>query len=146
MNKDTYCPMPFVTLAVNPNNWLTRCMMSNSDMGPIERDAWSNDKFTALRTDMLAGKWDEDGCHSCWYKEQNGQTSRRNKWVDSELKYMGATNVYENNLSVKRNTIKHLYMSVSSFHLAGKKLILFLKVKKYVILQLYLKIKSFGYL
>ena len=114
MHKDTYCPMPFVTLAVNPNNWLTRCMMSNSDMGPIERDAWSNDKFTTLRTDMLAGKWDQKGCHSCWYKEQNDQTSRRNKWVDSELKYMGETNVYENNLSVKRNTIKHLYMNFNN--------------------------------
>ena len=114
MHKDTYCPMPFVTLAVNPNNWLTRCMMSNSDMGPIERDAWSNDKFTTLRTDMLAGKWDQKGCHSCWYKEQNDQTSRRNKWVDSELKYMGATNIYKNNLSVKRNTIKHLYMNFNN--------------------------------
>ena len=114
MHKDTYCPMPFVTLAVNPNNWLTRCMMSNYDMGPIERDAWSNDKFTTLRTDMLAGKWDQKGCHSCWYKEQNDQTSRRNKWVDSELKYMGETNVYENNLSVKRNTIKHLYMNFNN--------------------------------
>lgn len=114
MHKDTYCPMPFVTLAVNPNNWLSRCMMSNYAMGPIERDEWSNDKFTALRTNMLAGKWDEEGCKSCWYKEQNDQTSRRNKWVDSELKYMGATNVYENNLSVKRNAIKHLYMNFNN--------------------------------
>jgi len=114
MHKDTYCPMPFVTLAVNPNNWLSRCMMSNYAMGPIERDAWSNDKFTTLRTDMLAGKWDQKGCHSCWYKEQNDQTSRRNKWVDSELKYMGTTNIYKNNLSVKRNTIKHLYMNFNN--------------------------------
>jgi MoaA/NifB/PqqE/SkfB family radical SAM enzyme len=114
MHKDTYCPMPFVTLAVNPNNWLTRCMMSNHNMGTIERDTWSNDKFTTLRTDMLAGKWDEEGCRSCWYKETNGQKSRRNRWIDSELKYMGTTNVYENNLSVKRNTIKHLYMNFNN--------------------------------
>ena len=114
MHKDTYCPMPFVTLAVNPNNWLTRCMMSNYDMGPIERNAWSNDKFTALRTNMLAGKWDEDGCHSCWFKETNGQKSRRNRWIDSELKYMGAENIYIQNLSVDRNTIKHLYMNFNN--------------------------------
>ena len=114
MNNDTYCPMPFVTLAVNPNNWLTRCMMSNYNMGPIENDSWSNDKFTALRTDMLAGKWDEQGCHSCWFKEKNGQKSRRNRWIDSELKYMGETNIYKNNLSVKRNTIKHLYMNFNN--------------------------------
>tara|TARA_B100001094_G_scaffold42811_1_gene37593 strand:+ start:4022 stop:5179 length:1158 start_codon:yes stop_codon:yes gene_type:complete len=116
MHKDTYCPMPFVTLAVNPNNWLTRCMMSNYNMGPIERDAWSNDKFTTLRTDMLAGKWDEDGCHSCWYKEQNGQTSRRNKWFSQkgEKKYMGEENVYVKNLNVRRNKIKHLYMNFNN--------------------------------
>ncbi len=108
--------MPFVTLAVNPNNWLTRCMMSNYNMGPIERDAWSNDKFTTLRTDMLAGKWDEDGCHSCWYKEQNGQTSRRNKWFSQkgEKKYMGEENVYVKNLNVRRNKIKHLYMNFNN--------------------------------
>ena len=88
--------------------------MSNYDMGPIERNAWSNDKFTALRTNMLAGKWDEDGCHSCWFKETNGQKSRRNRWIDSELKYMGETNIYKNNLSVKRNTIKHLYMNFNN--------------------------------
>jgi hypothetical protein len=83
-------------------------------MGPIENDSWSNDKFTALRTDMLAGKWDEQGCHSCWFKEKNGQKSRRNRWIDSELKYMGETNIYKNNLSVKRNTIKHLYMNFNN--------------------------------
>ena len=114
MHKDTYCPMPFVTLAVNPNNWLTRCMMSNHNMGTIEHDSWSNDKFTALRTDMLAGKWDEEGCKSCWFKETNGQKSRRNRWIDSELKYMGAENVYAQNLSVDRNTIKHLYMNFNN--------------------------------
>ncbi len=88
--------------------------MSNYNMGPIENDSWSNDKFTALRTDMLAGKWDEQGCHSCWFKEKNGQKSRRNRWIDSELKYMGETNIYKNNLSVKRNTIKHLYMNFNN--------------------------------
>ena len=114
MHKDTYCPMPFVTLAVNPNNWLSRCMMSNHNMGPIEYDSWSNDKFKTLRTNQLNGIWDEDGCKSCWYKETNGQKSRRNRWVESELKYMGAENVYAQNLSVDRNTIKHLYMNFNN--------------------------------
>ena len=41
MHKDTWCPMPFVTLAVNPNNWLSRCMMSNKKMGLIEKDSYS---------------------------------------------------------------------------------------------------------
>ena len=114
MHNDTYCPMPFVTLAVNPNNWLSRCMMSNHNMGPIEYDSWSNNKFKTLRTNQLNGIWDEDGCKSCWYKETNGQKSRRNRWVESELKYMGAENVYAQNLSVRRNTIKHLYMNFNN--------------------------------
>ena len=114
MHKDTYCPMPFVTLAVNPNNWLSRCMMGNEKMGLIERDSYSNKNFTTLRQNMLNGIWDEDGCHSCWYKEQHGQKSRRNRWIEAEEKYMGATNIYENNLSVKRNTIKHLYMNFNN--------------------------------
>ncbi len=114
MHKDTYCPMPFVTLAVNPNNWLSRCMMSNHNMGPIERASWSNDKFKTLRNNQLNGIWDQDGCKSCWFKEQNGQKSRRNRWVESELKYMGAENVYAQNLSVRRNTIKHLYMNFNN--------------------------------
>jgi len=114
MHKDTYCPMPFVTLAVNPNNWLSRCMMSNHNMGTIEKAGWSSDKFQKLRTDMLNGTWDEQGCSSCFFKEKNGQTSRRNKWVRSEEKYTGAVNIYKNNLNVKRNTIKHLYMNFNN--------------------------------
>tara|TARA_B100001287_G_scaffold275791_1_gene284454 strand:- start:1061 stop:2209 length:1149 start_codon:yes stop_codon:yes gene_type:complete len=114
MHKDTWCPMPFVTLAVNPNNWLSRCMMSNHNMGTIEKEGWSNDKFQKLRTNMLNGVWDEQGCSSCFYKEKNGQTSRRNKWVNNEEKYTGAINIYKNNLNVKRNTIKHLYMNFNN--------------------------------
>ena len=114
MHKDTYCPMPFVTLAVNPNNWLSRCMMGNENMGLIERDSYSNKNFTTLRQNMLNGIWDEKGCHSCWYKESNGQKSRRNRWIEAEEKYMGAIDIYKNNLSVKRNTIKHLYMNFNN--------------------------------
>ena len=114
MHKDTYCPMPFVTLTVNPNNWLSRCMMSNKTMGPITKDGWSNGKFQTLRTNMLHGHWDEDGCHSCWWKEGHGQKSRRNRWVEGEEKYMGATNIYKNNLNVRKNTIKHLYMNFNN--------------------------------
>ena len=114
MHKDTYCPMPFVTLAVNPNNWLSRCMMSNKQMGPITKEGWSNENFQELRSNMLKGVWDEKGCESCWYKEANGQTSRRNKWIKHQKRYTGGTDVYENNLSVMRNTIKHLYMNFNN--------------------------------
>jgi MoaA/NifB/PqqE/SkfB family radical SAM enzyme len=114
MHKDTYCPMPFVTLAVNPNNWLSRCMMSHKLMGPITKDGYSNSNFQQLRSDMLSGIWDKDGCHSCWFKENNGQTSKRNKWVNSEVRYTGAADVYKNNLNTKTNTIKHLYMNFNN--------------------------------
>ena len=114
MHKDTHCPMPFVTLAVNPNNWLSRCMMSNKNMGPIERDAWSNQNFQTLRTNMLAGIWDQNGCHSCWFKERNGQKSRRQRWREREEQYMGAVDIYKNNLDIHRNIIKHLYMNFNN--------------------------------
>jgi MoaA/NifB/PqqE/SkfB family radical SAM enzyme len=89
-------------------------MMSNKTMGPITREGYSNGKFQTLRTNMLNGFWDEDGCHSCWYKEKHGQKSRRGRWLEAEERYMGDTGVYENNLSVKRNTIKHLYMNFNN--------------------------------
>ena len=88
--------------------------MSNHNMSPITKEGWSNNKFTTLRTDMLRGVWDQDGCKSCWFKETNGQKSRRNRWIEAQEKYMGAIDIYKNNLSVKRNTIKHLYMNFNN--------------------------------
>lgn len=110
----TYCPMPFVTLTVNPGNFISRCMMSWTNMGPIEKSTYSNNAFQNLRENMLNGKWDTLGCHTCHLKEQNGLNSQRTKWLDREVKYLGENGIYESNLSIKRNKIYHLYMNFSN--------------------------------
>jgi len=101
MNLDTYCPMPFVTLTVNPGGTISRCMMSLENMGPISADTYSNEKFQTLRQNMLQGKWDEQGCNSCFRAEQNGYRSQRLKWLDREEKYLDEKGIYQNNLNIR---------------------------------------------
>jgi molybdenum cofactor biosynthesis enzyme MoaA len=106
--------MPFVTLTVNPGNYISRCMMSWENMGPVEKSTYSNDNFQKLRTNMLNGVWDKEGCESCYFKEQNGLTSQRTKWLDREEKYLRETGIYEANKSINRNKIYHLYMNFNN--------------------------------
>lgn len=114
MNKNTYCPMPFVTLSINPGNYISRCMMSHERMGPIAHDTYSNKQFQDLRKNMLSGVWDKEGCRSCLHKEQQGMKSQRQKWLEREVKYLGEEGIYENNLDIRRNKIYHLYMNFSN--------------------------------
>jgi len=114
LNKKTYCPMPFVTLTANPGNYVSRCMMSLGSMGPIEHKTYSNNEFQSLRKNMLNGTWDEVGCESCFYKEQNGIKSQRQKWLEREEKYLGETGIYQSNLDIDRNKIYHLYMNFNN--------------------------------
>jgi organic radical activating enzyme len=109
-----YCPMPFVTLTVNPGNFISRCMMSLSKMGPIEYDTYSNTAFQTLRANQLAGVWDKEGCDTCYNKEQDGQQSQRTKWLAREQKYLRETGIYDSNKSIIRNRIYHLYMNFSN--------------------------------
>lgn len=106
--------MPFITLAVNPGNYISRCMMSMKNMGPITSDTYSNSAYQTLRQNMLDGVWDEDGCETCFAKEQDGFASQRTKWLDREEKYLSESGIYKSNLSVERNKIYHLYMNFSN--------------------------------
>ena len=56
--SNVYCPMPFVTLTIHPGNFISRCMMSLDNMGPIDLNTYSNDAFQTLRANQLAGIWD----------------------------------------------------------------------------------------
>ena len=56
-NKKTYCPMPFVTMTVNPGNYISRCMMSHKSMGEIQSKTLQNLAFETLRSNMLNGVW-----------------------------------------------------------------------------------------
>lgn len=112
--SNTYCPMPFVTLTVNPGNYIARCMMSLANMGPIERTTYSNDAFKTLRSNQLKGIWDKEGCSTCYHKEQDGQQSQRTKWLEREVKYLREEGIYKSNLNIERNKIYHLYMNFSN--------------------------------
>jgi len=114
MKTNAYCPMPFVTLTVNPGGTISRCMMSLENMGPLSAGTYSNEKFQALRQNMLDGKWDEQGCNSCFRAENNGHRSQRLKWLDREEKYLEETGIYNSNLSVIENNIYHLYMNFNN--------------------------------
>jgi organic radical activating enzyme len=110
----SYCPMPFVTLTVNPGGNISRCMMSLETMGPLSSSTYSNEKFQTLRKDMLNGVWDNAGCHACINAEKNGNKSQRQKWLEREEKYLGETGIYENNLKLTANNIYHLYMNFNN--------------------------------
>ena len=112
--SNVYCPMPFVTLTIHPGNFISRCMMSLDNMGPIDLNTYSNDAFQTLRANQLAGIWDEKGCETCFRKEQEGQQSQRTKWLEREEKYLRETGIYENNQNIIRNKIYHLYMNFNN--------------------------------
>jgi len=114
MDKKAYCPMPFVTLTVNPTGVITRCMMSMKTMGTISKNTYSNQEFQTLRKNMLDGIWDEKGCESCKNAEDNGRWSQRLKWLDREEKYLGETGIYEANTNIVKNDIHHLYMNFNN--------------------------------
>jgi organic radical activating enzyme len=114
MNPKTYCPMPFVTLTVNPGNYISRCMMSLRQMGVVKKETYSNENFQTLRTNMLNGVWDQVGCQNCFSKETEGLKSQREKWLEREKFYLGEEGIYKNNLSVNRNKIYHLYMNFNN--------------------------------
>ena len=114
MDKTAYCPMPFVTLTVNPTGVITRCMMSMKTMGSISKNTYSNAEFQTLRKNMLNGIWDEKGCESCKNAEDNGRWSQRLKWLDREEKYLGETGIYEANTNIVKNDIHHLYMNFNN--------------------------------
>ena len=114
MDKTAYCPMPFVTLTVNPTGVMTRCMMSMKPMGPIAKSTYENEDFQTLRKNMLNGVWDLSGCESCKRAEDDGRKSQRTKWLDREEKYLGTTGIYEQNTDLVSNEVHHLYMNFNS--------------------------------
>jgi len=114
MHDKTYCPMPFISLSVNPGNYISRCMMSTANMGSIQKETYSNEKFQNLRQNMLDGSWDEIGCSTCFNKERQEQLSQRLKWLKNQKHYLDDDGIYEQNLDITRNKIYHLYMNFSN--------------------------------
>jgi len=113
-NKKTYCPMPFVTMTVNPGNYISRCMMSVKSMGEIQSKTLQNLAFETLRSNMLNGVWDKEGCKVCYSRENANLDSQRLKWLKNEKIYLDEEGIYEKNINLSRNKIYHLYLNFSN--------------------------------
>ena len=72
LHSKSWCPLPFNAISFHPTGALTRCMMSNIPMG----ESFDSVQMQQLRQDMLDGKWDKEGCISCWKKEEQGNIVR----------------------------------------------------------------------
>lgn len=106
--------MPFVTMTVNPGNYISRCMMSHESMGEIESKTLQNPAFKTLRSNMLNGVWDKEGCKVCYKRENANLDSQRLKWLKNEKKYLDEDGLYEKNINLSRNKIYHLYLNFSN--------------------------------
>jgi radical SAM protein with 4Fe4S-binding SPASM domain len=78
--SDTLCPLPWQHLEVSAQGEIHPCCVSSQDIGNINtvslKDAFYNNKMSALRQDFLDGK-QPDGCKHCWRTEDKGLISNR---------------------------------------------------------------------
>ena len=77
---DTLCPLPWQHLEVSAQGEIRPCCVSSQDIGNINtvslKNAFYNDKMSALRQDFLDGK-QPNGCKHCWGTEDKGLISNR---------------------------------------------------------------------
>lgn len=116
MHSDAWCPIPFIGVSLHPTGSLTRCMMSEEDMTPrgagVDSFDWDSQSFQKLRTDMLAGTWDEKGCANCKMKEDAGVRSQRQNWLVNK-KADFATGAYDNP-TLTDNPVRHLFLNFNN--------------------------------
>ena len=110
-HSETWCPIPFVGLALHPMGFLTRCMMSEEVMSN-ELD-WDSPDFQNLRQSMLDGKWDEPGCSNCKMKEDTGVKSQRQNWLSENTQKRFPPGSY-NNPKLTDNTVRHLFLNFNN--------------------------------
>lgn len=109
LHSDSWCPLPFNAISFHPTGKLTRCMMSNTSMG----NSYDSAEMQQLRQDMLDGKWDKEGCMSCWKKEEKGNISQRQKWLQRNPEDFLSTQGY---LAPKLtgNPVNHMFINYSN--------------------------------
>lgn len=81
---DTFCSLPWTHLYIAPDGDILPCCTGNTDfpIGNIHQqklsEIYNNDRFQSLRRRMLQGLRTKE-CASCWYKEDSGLSSIRQK-------------------------------------------------------------------
>jgi MoaA/NifB/PqqE/SkfB family radical SAM enzyme len=110
LHSPSWCPVPFNTISWHPTGMITRCMMSDEDMG----ETHESNLMQELRQGMLDGKWDKRGCMNCLQKEKVGAKSQRMNWL-THLKRgeLGDPEPYTNP-KLTGNTISHLFVNFSN--------------------------------
>lgn len=109
LHSKSWCPLPFNAISFHPTGALTRCMMSNIPMG----ESFDSVQMQQLRQDMLDGKWDKEGCISCWKKEEQGNISQRQKWLQRNPQDFKSPEGY-NNPQLTGNPINHMFVNYSN--------------------------------
>jgi MoaA/NifB/PqqE/SkfB family radical SAM enzyme len=81
-SKDTFCPLPWTSMALHPSGRAQVCCISNF-IGDTSKESlaeiWNSDKLKKLRVDMLNGI-ENDICKSCYSHEKLGANSSRLNW------------------------------------------------------------------
>ena len=110
LHSKSWCPVPFNTISWHPSGVVSRCMMSDDDMGTHHDSTEMQD----LRKNMLAGKWDTFGCTNCLTKEKQGARSQRMNWLHHDFREgLGNPEPY-NNPKLLGNDISHLFVNFSN--------------------------------
>jgi organic radical activating enzyme len=104
-----WCPIPFNAISFHPTGVLTRCMMSDVPMG----EDFDSEEMQKLRTDMLNGIWDKEGCINCLKKEEQGNISQRQKWLQRNPQDFKNTDGYINP-KVTGNPVNHMFINYSN--------------------------------
>ena len=110
LHSKSWCPVPFNTISWHPSGVVSRCMMSDDDMGASHE----SDEMQALRKNMLDGKWDTYGCTNCLNREKNGQKSQRMTWLGKKMMdQLGNPEPYRTP-KLTGNDISHLFVNFST--------------------------------
>jgi len=109
IHSTSWCPIPFNAISFHPTGSLTRCMMSDVPMG----ETFDSPQMQKLRQDMLDGTWDKEGCMTCWKKEQQGNISQRQKWLQRNPQDFKNTDGFINPKTTG-NPVNHLFINYSN--------------------------------
>ena len=109
IHSTSWCPIPFNAISFHPTGSLTRCMMSDVPMG----ETFESPQMQKLRQDMLDGTWDKEGCMTCWKKEQQGNISQRQKWLQRNPQDFKNTDGFINPKTTD-NPVNHLFINYSN--------------------------------